>query len=181
MMNYSTYGLMVFLNLWFTAIAMVFAPIIALFANKDGWLPKYLLWLQTQDNSLDEGWRGTYFGNPVNPSPIGVKLWWYRTKWLWRNPAYGFCYWPLGVDVHPNDWIIDEYKEDANGQRILLKAHTESGYFAYTTNSGWKLGWKIWAYFRGLDKEGRPVWSDTPWGPEMRTSLCFTTPNPFKK
>jgi hypothetical protein len=180
-MNYETYGVLTAIQLIFTGLAFIFAPFIALFANSDGYLPNWLIWFQTQDNSLDEGWRGTYFGTPVNPAPTGTKRWWYRTRWLWRNPAYGFCYYPLGMDIIPADWIIDEYKVNDFGDRILLKAHTKDGHFCYTDSRGWKLGWKIWSNFRGLDKDGKPLWSDKPWGPKLRTSICFSVPNPFKK
>lgn len=181
-MLYIRYAILTIVNLVFTAFAISLTPLVVLFANEQGYLPNWLVWFQTQDNSLDEGWRGTYFGNPVSPAPKGFELWKYRIRWLWRNPAYGFCYWPLGIQMKFEDWIIDDYKEDTSGSRILLKAHTITGkHFAYTTNKGDKYGWKIWAYFRGLDKDGKAVWNDKPWGPEMRTSLCFTPRNPFKK
>lgn len=180
-LSYMRYGILALVNLVFTAFAMVVSPLMSLFANDNGYLPNCLIWFQTQDNSLDEGWRGTYFGSPVTPAPTGFRLWWYRTKWLWRNPAYGFCYYPLGIDIHPQDWIIDTYNIDSSGNRTLLKAHTADGHFCYTNNKGWKIGWKIWSNFQGLDEDGKPKWSDKPWGPELRTSLCFSVPNPFKK
>lgn len=181
---YAKYALLNILNLIFTGIAYIFAPLYVLFTSEDGWLPKWLYWFQTQDNSLDAGWKlqgnfGTYLKDGTIPT--GYTRYKYRVQWCWRNPAYGFCYYPLGIPVKPEDWIIDEYKVDANGNRVLLKAHSTTGYFAYTTDANWKLGWKIWSNFSGLDKDGKPVWSDKPWGPELRTSLCFSFPNPFKK
>ena len=178
------YIFLTIIQLIFTGIAFVLAPLYVPLANKDGWLPEWLIWFQTQDNSLDAGWKiqgnfGTYLQDGTVPT--GWTLYKYRVQWVWRNTAYGFCYWPLGIEIHPSDWSIDEYQVDANGGRLLLKAHDIHGHFCYTTNTGWKLGWKIWAYFQGLDKDGKPMWSDKPWGPEMRTSICFSVPNPFKK
>ena len=51
------------LALWVgTLVAWIFAPVIALFADGNGWLPHFLFCAQTQDADLDTGWRVGLFG-----------------------------------------------------------------------------------------------------------------------
>src|SRR5574339_517542 len=75
---------------------------IAIFANSDGWLPSQLKWFQTFDAPLDAGWRDGYrsYQQPVGP----FSRFWQRTKWLYRNSAYGFSYWALGRKFDPAQW-----------------------------------------------------------------------------
>lgn len=87
---YLKWALMVPVSLIVTIIGMLIAPLLPFFA-KDGWLPNWLWWWQTPDNSLygDEGWKHEHW------------LWRYKLPdflsayigqvgWLWRNPGYGF-------------------------------------------------------------------------------------------
>lgn len=75
------------------------APIVVLFASDDGWLPSWLAWFQTPDNSLDGdyGWKTTHlkFKNSINP----IARWFNRTRWLWRNSMYGFSESVLGAKI----------------------------------------------------------------------------------
>ena len=41
------------INLLFTALAWLVSPALPAFASEDGWLPKWLWWFQTPDNSID--------------------------------------------------------------------------------------------------------------------------------
>lgn len=41
------------INLFVTAIAWIISPVLPLFASSDGWLPRWLWWFQTPDNSID--------------------------------------------------------------------------------------------------------------------------------
>lgn len=76
------------------SISYLLAPIVVLFATKEGWLPSWLNWFQTPDNSLDGdgGWRSEHF--------LWLR-WVYarRVLWLWRNPTYGFDVSVLGYKV----------------------------------------------------------------------------------
>ena len=67
-----------------------FAPFVVLFADKDGWLPYWLGWFQTPDNSLDgdTGWRTQNM--PYRPENNKYQRWVNRFHWLWRNKLYGF-------------------------------------------------------------------------------------------
>lgn len=66
--------------------AKIISPILALFCDKDGWLPKWLGWFQTPDNSCD-GDRGH---KERWPKQGKIWNWMRRTAWLFRNSAYGF-------------------------------------------------------------------------------------------
>lgn len=101
-MIYIKWALMVPLMLVLTALTYPLAFILPFFARERegllnngtktgmGWyLPKWLNWFQTPDNSLDGdyGWRTEHwqwrFKLPCS-TYVG------RVGWLWRNPAYGF-------------------------------------------------------------------------------------------
>jgi hypothetical protein len=173
-MRYALYVMLTIPNLLFTALAC-FPPLtflVAAAADDHGWLPKWLAWFQTPDNSLDAGWRvqgnfGTYLIDGAVPT--GVMLWWYRVLWLWRNPAYGFCYWALGIAVKPEEWTV--HINRTAGVETLIFA-TSRWHFAllYGGSLGHlKLGWKINAYLR---PDGS--WGAENWGPAHRTMIAFT-------
>jgi hypothetical protein len=170
------------LNLLFTGLAYVLAPFVALYCKDDGYLPKWLSWFQTFDAPLDAGWQDGYFKILApGPKPTGAELWWLRTRWLWRNPAYGFAYWPLGEVFDPKEWIVTKYESGADYTNF--HAQTKDGRLWCVSYNGvwgsWKLGWKAWNYFQGMDEQGAPKWSDKPWGPEWRVPHSFT-PNIIK-
>lgn len=147
-------------------LAVPLAPVIALFCKDDGYLPNWLKYFQTFDAPLDAGVRDGYAGFDPNDS-----RWWNRTKWLWRNPAYGFCYWPLGIPYDPSEWVIDLLTHDG-ATLTEFKAHTKDGrYFCHTNSSGLKLGYKLWWALENwqlIDK------LPTSRGPDNRLPICFT-------
>jgi hypothetical protein len=169
-MKYTQYTLRTILQLVFTIVAYVLTPFIVPLCDDKGNLPVWLSWFQTFDASCDAGWQDGYFA--VTGVPTGYKLWWLRTRWLWRNPAYGFCYGPLGIAYDPAQWVIDEIQ--TNGATLtLLRAHTiDNKYFCYTDSSGAKFGYKLWWAF------------DVNWkllptmplnhGTRNRLMICFT-------
>ena len=161
------YYLKVVLNLVFTLVAYVLAPVVALFCKDDGYLPGWLCWFQTQDAPLDAGVRDGYPGFLTTDSK-----WWNRTKWLWRNPAYGFCYWPLGIPYIPEDWVIDVCARDSQGNLTEFKAHTKDNrYFCNTNSSGLKLGYKVWWALNG---DTLLPAMEASRGPDNRIPFCFT-------
>lgn len=148
-------------------LAVPFAPVIALFCKGDGYLPNWLAWFQTEDAPLDAGVRDGYADFDPNDS-----RWWNRTKWLYRNPAYGFCYWPLGLPYDPAEWVVDLLTYDGT-TLTEFKAHTVDGkYFCHTTSAGLKLGYKLWwaldANWKLIDK------LPASRGPDNRLPICFT-------
>lgn len=171
------YTLATIAQLAFTALAM-FPPVtfaVAACCGSDGYLPRWLAWFQTQDAPLDAGWRDGYFA--TDGTPTGLALWWLRVRWLWRNPAYGVCYWPLGRAYDPSEWVIDAIEHDGAGV-TLLRAHTQDGRaFAFATSNGWKLGYKLWW---ALDADFQLVPAPLPAtrGPDNRLPLCFTPGRP---
>jgi len=174
------YGCLTVLNLVFTLFAYLGCNWwVPLFASEDGWLPNWLTWLQTFDASLDAGWRDGYYKRDTVPwwerpfvylggTPSRANRYWMRVRWLYRNAAYGFCYWPLGIPFVAEDWVVDRYTEYPDGTHDF-EAHTKDGrHFCVMLATGLKLGWKASHMWTGTG------WSTTPWGPEMRIPLCFT-------
>lgn len=145
------------LNFGMTLFAWLFINWwIALLANKDGWLPKSLKWFQTFDNSLDAGVDSGFFRRSSS-------LWWNRTRWLYRNSAYGFAYYALGIPFIPKDWTVQRYEGEAG----VFYAKSTDGYFNYRGgrwNFAVKLGWKAWNMY----DENTRTWETVPWGPEWR-------------
>jgi len=89
-MMYLKWALMVPVSLLLTVISFPLALILPLFA-KNGWLPNWLLWFQTPDNSLygDEGWKTEHWQWRYKlPKPLADYVG--MVGWLWRNPAYGY-------------------------------------------------------------------------------------------
>lgn len=135
------------------------APIVVLFASKDGWLPKYLWWFQTPDNSLDgdDGWKTLHapYKNPTTKFQIWVNRW----RWLWRNCLYGFSYSVSGFEVKEGWTYWSTGPEDVGNRPLregLVKRWFLNGdgrlYFQYyyikrrNEVHCWRnnLGWKLW-------------------------------------
>jgi hypothetical protein len=115
-----------------------------------------------------------------DPAP---KTWWAvyrnRTKWLFRNPAYGFDYYLLGMKWAPTEWTIKTFIETpeltyffATGPGFNMYYHGPKGMY--------KFGWKAWNRSTQNPTLGR-VWSavTTP-SIDYRIAVVFS-PNPFKK
>lgn len=139
-MLYLTAAVFSVLDLAFTIFVCLFvnwwAP---LFAGPDARLPKWLNWVQTFDANLDKGVTDGFFSGP--PS------YWNRVKWLYRNPAYGFSFYALGVPYVMSDWKVRKYVPQSPGVPDYFFAYTEQGYFnAYFVKFGirFKIGWKAW-------------------------------------
>lgn len=121
------------LTILFHILTVLLAPLLALTTQSDGNLPPRLYWFQTFDATLDEG-RNPQYGFTGSD-------WWVRTRWLWRNPGYGFDYFLLGIKFVAADWVIVR-----NDDKMFF-AYSRNGAFNFTTKRGWlrlKLGWKYW-------------------------------------
>lgn len=162
-----------------TAFTWIFSiPLCMFFVNKDGNLRGWLYYLQSFDATLDEGWENPGYGYKLSWNILGmtikVPIWWQRTKWLCRNPAYGFSYWIVGIPMNLDDWTITEFSD------YWFKAVSKDGYFNYYYSGPYgqlKIGWKAWNYFDSSTGKWKENYQ---WGPEMRTMLCCT-PTPFKR
>ena len=155
-------------------LSYLLAPIIVLFANKDGWLPSWLSWFQTPDNSLDgdAGWNAEHF--------LWVKvIYLRRVLWLWRNPVYGFGYSELGAII-PNGYVYESIGDELTSNlplhagQIIRKVFDgeEFKYFQFYFVRDYNLfghrcvrinlGWKLWGeLYEG--KECQFVCSVNPW------------------
>lgn len=100
------YVSLVMISLLADLLNFFLAPIVSLFANQVGWLPNWLSWFQTPDNSLDGdgGWQ--YEHRPYKTEDKFWHRWWNRTRWLHRNSMYGFAINVLGVTSLPTDQLM---------------------------------------------------------------------------
>jgi len=107
--------LLLIVNLLTNLVNYPLAPIVVLFANKDGWLPKWLWWFQMNDNSLDgdSGWR--IENMPYRPENNHYQRWINRFHWLWRNKLYGFSRSCLSITYNPTTDIIIIYGDNRVG------------------------------------------------------------------
>jgi len=133
---------------------MVLAPLVALFADANGNLPLYLMWLQTFDATLDEGRQPAYGYTGSN--------WWVRTRWLWRNPGYTFDMNVLGIMWNPADWTC---------------IHAGAYFFAIANNGAFnfewkrvKLGWKAQNHYDWTTGQ----WIPGNWAKYPKIPICFS-------
>ena len=158
-MVYVKWFLFIWPSLAMDIIGRLLAPVLPLFADESGWLPSWLSWFQTPDNSLD-GDRGHRERWPKDGA-----VWTYarRVAWLLRNCAYGFNIDVIGFkhkDGDIKEVIGDERVGDKTGisgkckwlvyreGKLVCFQH----YFIkhYQIFGHWKCvragcGWKIWS------------------------------------
>ncbi len=134
-------------------VAYVFAPIIVLFCDSDGWLPKWLWWFQTPDNPMDGdgGWLREHWQWRFKlPEPLAIYVG--RVGWCWRNPAYGFDTNVLGAKnpKEPFNWygnpditntapVVDGWLIVTSG--IYWNVYVIAPFFGRTLRL--YLGWKL--------------------------------------
>ena len=80
-MIYLQYITLSLLSLPLTLLGILLAPLLPFLADKDGWLPNWLWWFQTPDNSI----AGDSSFQAING--VGYLA---QVKWLLRNPSYAF-------------------------------------------------------------------------------------------
>lgn len=89
------------------------APILPAFASDDGWLPNWLSWFQTPDNSIDgdRGHRKRW--------PRETPFWRYvrRVAWLQRNCCYGFDDSVIGIHTQPTDVLYEVGETEASDRK----------------------------------------------------------------
>lgn len=149
-------------------VCWILSPLLPLFVNEEGYLPRYLSWFQTDDNPMTG--EGQFDHLP---------RYWQIVRWAMRNPAYGFAWNVLAANI-PEDEIFKVYgdiyaKENPfkSGWTFII---TKEGYFCFRlflpTFKGKCLkaryGWKL---------RGRAI--NYP----SHTTRCkyVITFNPFKK
>ncbi len=155
------------------------APIVALFADKDGWLPKWLWWFQTWDNSLDgdNGWRTEHAQWRFKFSPR-VARWIGRTLWMYRNAMYGFAVDVVGAHTEPGDVLkvdgdlltSDRPIHSGSVMRRVYR-NGELKYWQIYIVIRWSktrcirilMGWKLWFFQEGKAVRCQLVFSPHPW------------------
>lgn len=120
--------------------------------GKGYYLPDWLSWFQTPDNSIDgdQGWREEHMQWRFKfPEPVATYLG--RVGWLWRNPAYG-----VGLaELVPYERVllvsgdldvgIDPVKEGSclvetqDGRLFLHRKVSVVKGFAFYRNYGWNI------------------------------------------
>lgn len=141
-------------------IGRLIAPILPLFVQEDGYLPKYLSWFQTPFDACD--------GDEDHMNKWPGSDWWStykrRLAWFLRNVAYGFDMRVLGVEVKPYSDVIETIGNpdvsDQNGISGLCrwrvyrqgKLVAWQWYFIYHYQIFGSLrcirigaGWKVWS------------------------------------
>ena len=121
-------------SLFFAVLTFLLAPVLALLVGSDGNLPKPLYWFQT-------------FDNPVTAGMVAPYHWPYseyvcKIMWLWRNPAYGFDMFLLGLQFNPTAWTVVKDEPDC------FFAYSKGGAFSFR-GKYFKFGWKAWARLSG--------------------------------
>ena len=158
-MVYVKWFVLIWPSLAMDVIGRLLAPVLPFFADESGWLPSWLSWFQTPDNSLD-GDRGHRERWPKDGA-----FWTYvrRVAWLLRNCAYGFNIDVIGFKHQEGDVkevIGDEAVGDKTGVSGMCRWKVfRDGklvcfqlYFVkhYQIFGHWKCvrvgcGWKIWS------------------------------------
>lgn len=136
------------------------APIVALFASEDGWLPRWLWWFQTPENPLDGGadYQANHRWFRGHPDvDHGWRRYVNRVWWMWRNPMYGLQH-AMGTRIISAATYTARGPEtvgDKTGAGCVLRT-IDTGYlpiFQLYWIRPWgtkrclrlHLGWKIWA------------------------------------
>ena len=150
------YIFLLFLNIIANLIGIIFNPFVVLFANRGGWLPNWLWWFQTPDNSLngDIGWRTEHFLWLRNGSYLK------RVLWLYRNNVHGFSTNILGFTMESGlRYFVSGREYVANRPLyegiVFRKIVTAQGsvYFQWYWVKAWSktrcirvnIGWKLWS------------------------------------
>jgi hypothetical protein len=157
-MAYVKWFFLLIIGIPFELFAKVLSPVLACFVQANGWLPDWLWMFQTPDNTCDgdAGHRERW------PRDGVIWIWLRRTAWLFRNSAYGFNFYVLGVKYLPTDAVTiegDPGVGDTSGISGLCKWRLERDgklyawqiYYVrhYRIFGRWKCvrfgaGWKLW-------------------------------------
>jgi len=136
-----------------------------LFCDATGWLPNWLAWVQTFDDTLDAGKRDGLYPNS--------SVFWSRVFWLYRNSGYGFDYWALGTGFNSSQWTIKSM--DLIPASFTFYAIGPRGTFNLDVVRGpihLKLGWKAWNMYNQYSHP--PGWRPVAWGPQWRIPFVFS-------
>jgi len=186
-MIYIKWFILLIINLVTNLLSLPLAPFVALFANEEGWLPRWLYYFQTQDNPIDgdEGFKTLYA--PFIPVKNSYQRWRNRTAWLWRNKLYYFSFKVLSVRYNPLKEILVDSGDDGVGNGAPnVPGSGKSGLSVAKLYRGKKLiafkyyyirqykshpdkcirlliGWKLAGYIDGDERVATFGFSPSPW------------------
>ncbi len=161
------------LNIIVTALALLLAPVLPLFASKDGYLPKWLSWFQTPDNPLygDERFIKTHKDS-----------YWTRCLWLWRNSAYGWAWNVLAFKVQDGYTI----RVIAGKKPVEGSLKSDGFYFAKLTNPDGSSCWQLYITHHWSKTHctklnfGYKIWMASEIKEGMLYPICAYTFNPVQ-
>lgn len=172
-MMYAKWFLLVIVDLTVSFLNFFLAPVVVLFANDAGFLPTWLSWFQTPDDSLDHD-----YGDKCFPGlQTGWRRWYSRVAWLYRNSMYGFAINVLGASTRKTDILVflgDPLTSNRPIHSGLAKwALYRDGkqiYFQWYYVRQWSatrcirinLGWKLWGFEEGESTPCQLVFSPNP-------------------
>ena len=167
-------------SLFYTVVAYITNPVVALFADEDGELHGVLHYWQTWDNStnpsdllkilpswLTDWYDGHYvetYDTDDRLELLGRKRWYTecinheftllqkikryicRVYWLYRNSAYGFCFFLLGADYNPTHTYI--IKEDGDVKYVRDLDDTSVFMYCNSKKIFWRLHWNIFLGYK---------------------------------
>lgn len=152
------------------------APFVVLFADADGWLPSWLSWFQTPDNSLDgdNGWKNEHMQWRFK-FPLDIAMYLGRVGWLVRNNMYGFDIQVLGAKCLETDQLatvgdLATSDSPAHSGSVARKLYRDGKviywqwYYIYVYGSRCirlNFGWKLWG-FDGTAKNIQYVFYPNP-------------------
>lgn len=117
---YAAYPLLCLIQLALVATAWVLAPFLALYSviKGDETLPGVWQWFSVADDTLDGGINQREY--PDYSGRGRFIIWWYRTRWIWRNPAQGFAWHLFGMHTMASEpvmvWRYGVYSFEHEGQ-----------------------------------------------------------------
>lgn len=146
---FAKYPFLAVLLLLVKLLAIILSPILSLWSviKNINVLPYPFNLLHTHDNDLDGGQDQGY-----EIGVTGFKLWWQRTCWISRNPAYGFAAEILGFKKEGATLAYESKPVDTitwlkNGDSYFCVMVDEKGryFFCYRVLWGFKkLGFRTW-------------------------------------
>lgn len=178
------YFLLLPFNILLTLIAYIIHPILPLFANKEGYLPKWLWWFQTPDNPLDgdESYLSKPGRAPFTGVTTGLKGYINRVAWLYRNPIYGYGWGITAFKVQPNYHI----KRLAGNKPIEGSLKSNGFYLATLTNTDGSWCWQLYITHHWNEKKctklnfGWKIWMADSIPEGVTFPICAYTFNPVQ-
>jgi hypothetical protein len=133
--------------LWIaTLLAFVFSPVIAGISMVTGknTVGGILSYLTTHNATLDGGIDQGVIG--YEPNLSGWRLWWQRTCWVCRNPAYKFAALVLGFPTEGSKVVFESGSKDKPySYWSVIETASGARYFGYRGGGTW-IGWNYRPY-----------------------------------